>query len=195
MMKAPLTQKKFSNAPGFSVLELLIVVTMISVITGFAFMQIARAHQLMIRANAAQQLAAYLEKARLDSVRRRPTIPAEMAQVAIMNATFYSVTIDSDGNGTLDPPRVISLPADANLQFDVPYPRTIYFNWRGRTVDSAGNIANPSWVTIRSPNYGFTEIDLTSAGQPTFDGPPASSAVINSSPVPAPSFRPNTQIP
>ncbi len=194
-MKAPLTQKDFSDSAGFSVFELLIVVAMITVLTGFAFIQIARARQVMTRANAAQQLTAYLEKARLDSVRRRPATAAEMAQVAIMNATFYSVTIDSNGDGTLDAPQVISLPADANLTFDVPYPRTIYFNWRGRTVDSGGNIANPSFVKILSPYYGFAQIDLTSSGQPSLDGPPPSSAVVNSSPVPTPTFRPNTQIP
>ncbi len=192
-MNAPLTQKKVSNRTGFSVLELLIVVTMILVITGFAFMQIARARQVMTRENAARQLAAYLEKARLDSVRRRPTT-GQMAQVSIMNATFYSVTIDSNGDGTVDAPQVFSLPAEANLTFDVPYPRTIYFNWRGRTVDSGGNIANPSLVTIRSPSYGFTTVNLTSAGQPTLDGPPASSAVINSA-APTPTFRTNTQVP
>lgn len=193
-MNEPLTQQRLNNAAGLSAIELLIVVAMISVLTGFAFIQIARARQLMTRANAAHQLAAYLEKARLDSVRRRPSTTPQMAQVSILNATFYSVTVDSNGDGTLDAPQVISLPTDANLQFDLPYPRTIYFNWRGRTVDSDGNIANPSFVNIRSPNYGSTRIDLTSAGQPTLDGPPASTAVINSA-APAPSFRNNTQVP
>ncbi len=47
----------------------------------------------------------YLEKARVDSVRRRPAAAAEMAQVTILNATFYSVTIDSTGDGTLDAPQ------------------------------------------------------------------------------------------
>jgi type II secretory pathway pseudopilin PulG len=192
-MKAPLTQKGSRKAAGFSVFELLIVVTMISVLAGFALMQITRARQVMTRANAARQLSAYLEKARVDSVRRRPTTNAQMAQVSLLDATSYSVTIDLNGDGTLDAPQVIRLPADANLQFDLPYPRTIYFNWRGRTVDAAGNIANPSFVNISSP-YGSNTIDLTSAGQPTLDGPPPSSAVINSA-APAPSFRNNTQVP
>ena len=192
-MKAPLSQIVHRNAAGFSVFELLIVVTMISVLAGFALLQISRARQVMTRANAARQLSAFLEKARVDSVRRRPTINAQMAQVSLLDATSYSVTIDSNGDGTLDAPQTIRLPADANLQFDLPYPRTIYFNWRGRTVDAAGNIANPSFVNISSP-YGSNTIDLTSAGQPTLDGPPPSSAVINSA-APAPSFRNNTQVP
>jgi type II secretory pathway pseudopilin PulG len=193
-MTASPTSKLTPNATGFSVLELLIVLAMISVLTGFAFIQIARARQLMIRANAANQLTAYLEKARLDSVRRRPTTPAQMAQLSLVNAKSYSVTIDSNGDGTLDAPQVISLPSEANLQFDLPYPRTIYFNWRGRTVDINGNIANPAFLNIRSPNYGSSKIYLTSAGQPTLDGPPASTAVINSA-APNANFRDNTRIP
>jgi len=194
-MKAPSTQREARIAAGFSVFELLIVVAMISVLTGFALLQITRARQVMTRANAARQLSAFLEKARVDSVRRRPTTNTQMAQVSLLDATSYSLRIDLNGDGTLDAAQVIRLPADANLQFDLPYPRTIYFNWRGRTVDAAGNIANPSYIDILSPpNYGSTRIDLTSAGQPTLDGPPPSSAVINSA-APTPSFRNNTQVP
>jgi Tfp pilus assembly protein FimT len=119
-MKAPLTQKIQRNAAGFSVFELLIVVAMISVLTGFALIQITRARQVMTRANAARQLSAFLEKARVDSVRRRPTTNAQMAQVALLDATSYSVSIDLNGDGTLDGPQTIRLPADANLQFDLP---------------------------------------------------------------------------
>src|SRR6266496_1838647 len=106
-MKAPLTQKIQRNAAGFSVFELLIVVAMISVLAGFALLQITRARQVMTRANAARQLSAYLEKARIDSVRRRPTTNAQMAQVALLDATSYSVSIDVNGDGTLDGPQTI----------------------------------------------------------------------------------------
>jgi len=192
-MNAPLTKKCAANNGGFTVLELLIVVSVISVVCGFALMQITRARQVMVRENATRQLGSYLEKARVDSLRRHPAASAQMAQVTLINATFYSVAIDADGNGTLDAPKVFSLPADSNLQFNTPFPRTIYFNWRGRTVDAAGNVASPPFVTI-SDSYGTSRIDLTTAGQPTLQGPPASSAVTNST-APPPSFRSNTQIP
>jgi Tfp pilus assembly protein FimT len=188
------SQKNLTKTRGFSVLELLIVAAMIGVVTGFAFMQIAQARQQMTRANAANQMTAYLEKARVDSVRRRPMTTSQMAQVSILNATFYSVTIDANGDGTIDAPQVIMLPADASLEFALPYPRTIYFNWRGRTVDSAGNVATPDFVNITSAGYGSTRIDLTSAGQPTLDGPPPSSAVLNST-APSANFRDDTQVP
>ena len=192
-MKALLTIKRPDGAAGFTVIELLIVISIISVASGFALMQITSARQVMVRDNAARKLGGYLEKARVDSLRRHPTTSSQMAQVQVINATFYSVTIDADGNGSLDAPKVMSLPGNTNLQFNGPFPRTIYFNWRGRTVDSAGNVASPPFVTI-SNSYGSSRIDLTTAGQPTLQGPPASTPVINST-APTPSFRSKTQIP
>ena len=187
-------EQSLRKSAGFSVLELLIVVAMISVVAGFALLQIFRSQQQMKRANAAQLFAAKLEKARLDSVRRHPLIPAQMAQVSIINESFYSVAIDSTGDGTLDAPTVISLPPNTDFQFNGPFPRTIYFNWRGRTVDAAGAPANPSFVTISSTKFGQSRIDLTSSGQTSLEGPPASSPVTNST-APAPSYRTNTQMP
>jgi hypothetical protein len=104
------------------------------------------------------------------------------------------VTVDADGNGTLDAPKVFSLPANSGLQFNTPFPRTIYFNWRGRTVDAAGNDALPNFITISTASGTPTRLDLTTAGQTTLGGPAASSPVANSTP-PAPNFRPKTQIP
>jgi prepilin-type N-terminal cleavage/methylation domain-containing protein len=192
-MTAPLIKNSLVDSRGFSALELLIVVAMISVISGFAIIQITRGRQDMTRVNAAQQLAAYLEKARLDSVRRHPSL-AQMAQVSIVNANFYTVTIDSDGNGTLDAPQVFNLPAGSGLQFAVPYPRTIYFDGRGRTVDAGGVIIPTSPAVAIFNSYGSSTIDLTTAGQPSLSGPPASTVVTNSA-APAPTFRSNTQIP
>jgi type II secretory pathway pseudopilin PulG len=188
-MKVPLTSHK--NTGGFSVIELLIVVAMISVITGFALIQIVQARQDMTRANAAQQLATYLEKARIDSLRRHPDTSAQMAQVTIVNDSFYTVALDADGNGALDTPLVVSLPANSGLQFNGSFPRTIYFNWRGRSVDAAGNSATPPYVSI-SNTYGESRILLTAAGQPSFEATPPVSPVTNSA-APAPTYRRNTQ--
>lgn len=188
-------EQSHPTSAGFSVLELLIVVAMVSVVTGFALLQIFRSQQQTKRANAAQLFAAHLEKARLDSVRRHPAATsAQMAQVSIINATFYSVTLDSTGDGVLDAPQVVSLPANTDFVFNGPFPRTIYFNWRGRTVDAAGAQVIPSFVTISSTKYGSSQIDLTPAGQPTLDGPPVPSAVLNSI-APGPNYRPHTQMP
>ena len=195
-MKAPLTPKPVNNAAGFSVIELLIVAAMVVVISGFALIQIVRARQVMIRANAVQEFVGYLEKARLDSVRRRPVGTAEMAQVTIVNATFYSVTIDADGNGTLDAPKVIRLPVNTDLQFNGTFPRTIYFNWRGRTVNAANAITAPSTISITSVinGYGSTLINVSDNGQYVIGGSITSNPVNNTNPAPAPTFRDNTKL-
>jgi len=194
-MKAPLTPKTLSKAAGVSILELLIVAAMIAVLSGFALIQIVRARQLMIRANAAQELVGYLGKARLDSIRRHAVGTAEMAQVSLVDTNSYSVTIDADGNGTLDAPRVISLPVNTDLQFTGTLPRTIYFNWRGRTVNTANAITPPLTISILSPTYGSTVINVSDTGQTAIGVSITSDPVTNSSPVPAPTLRDNTQIP
>jgi prepilin-type N-terminal cleavage/methylation domain-containing protein len=190
-LSAPTESELPVEKNGFTVLELLIVLAIISVLSGFALMQITRARQAMIRENAARQFAGYLEKARVDSLRRHPMTSAQMAQVSIINATFYTVTIDANGDGALDTPQVVSLAADG-LQLNGPFPRTIYFNWRGRTVDAAGNVALPAFVTIS--NTLTSRIDLTTEGQPSLAGAPPSSSAVNNSNAPAPAYRPNTQI-
>ena len=193
-MKAPLTQKQIKSAAGFSVFELLIVVAIITVVAGFALMQIVRARDVIVRENATRQLATFIEKARLDSLRRHPMNSPQMAQISLLDATSYTVTTDYNYDGTLDTPRMLRLPPGSNLQFNPPFPRTIYFNWRGRTVDAAGALAVPSFVTISSSPSSLSRIDLTTAGQPILEGLPTIVPVANSTP-PVASLRKNTQIP
>lgn len=191
-MTAPLKKKRSGNDSGFSVVELLIVVVMLSVITGFAITQIAQAKQNMTRANAVRELITNIEKARLDSVRRHATTSTQLAQVAIINANFYSVTLDANGDGVMDAPLVISMPADSNLTIENgPFPRTIMFNWRGRTVDSSGNTTTPDSITIGN-SYGSTTVRVTNAGQTAIDVSPTAGPVSNiDNSVPA--FRDHTQ--
>ena len=193
-MKPPLMTKSSAAESGFSVLELLIVAVMISVLVGFAITQIAQAKQNMTRANAVRELATNIEKARLDSIRRHATATAQMAQVVIMNADFYSVTLDINGDGAVDAPRVIGMPADSGLTIqNGTFPRTIMFNWRGRTVDNAGN-ATPDPDSVRIGNsYGFTTVRITNAGQTAIDLSPAAAPVSNLDNS-VPGFRETTQV-
>jgi Tfp pilus assembly protein FimT len=192
-MKAPLIKKQSSSDAGFSVLELLIVGVMISVMIGFAITQIAKAKQHMTRANAVRELTTYIEKARLDSVRRHATASAQMAQVAIINANFYSVTLDVNGDGTLDAPRVIGMPANSNLTIqNGAFPRTIMFNWRGRTVDTSGNSTNPESVRIGN-SYGSTTVSITNAGQTAIDLAPVATPVSNQD-TSVPALRETTRV-
>ena len=186
------TKRRATNAAGFSVVDLLIVISIVGIVTSFALTTTVRAHRHLARANEIRKFAAHLEKCRLDSIRRRATTAAQMAQITIINASSYSVTMDFDGDGTIDS-RVVSLPVDSALTFNGPFPRTVYFNWRGRTVDAAGNVTVPGSITI-SNSYGANTIVITGAGQPSFDTP-VPAAPVTDSWAPESVFRSQTTIP
>jgi len=181
---------------GISVIELLIVVAMIGVVTTFAVMQISGAQRAMRLTNSAREFMAWLEKARLDSMRRSTLNPAQMARVEITAANSYTVYIDQNGDGTLDPGRTITIPASQAVSFSgINVPQVIRFNWRGRPEDNLGNRLNLSF-SLRSTTGGVdpVPINLTSAGDASlYDN-------INVSPVTVPAtgaanVKTNTTIP
>ena len=151
---------------GISVIELLIVVAMISVVTTFAVMQIAGAQRAMRLTNSAREFMSWLEKARLDSVRRHPMSLGEMARVEITAANSYTVYIDQNGDGALDPGRTVTIPASQGAAFaGINVPLKIYFNWRGRPEDDTGNRLSLSF-SLQSTTGGVAPvpINLTGAG-------------------------------
>src|SRR5437899_1118213 len=99
---APTTMKCIRRGEhGHSMIDLLIVVTIIGIVTSFAFQKIGTAQQSMRVVNTAREMQSYIEKARIDSVRRHAVASAQKASVQIVNSTTYNVTLDSDGSGTL----------------------------------------------------------------------------------------------
>jgi Tfp pilus assembly protein FimT len=153
---------------GVSIVELLIVVLMISIVTAFAVMRIGGAQRAMRLTNSAREFTSWLEKARLDSLRRHPMSNAEMASVTITSANSYSVTIDQNGDGTLDPARTVTIPATHGATFaGITIPTTIYYNWRGRPVDSSGNLLSLSFSLQDAGGSPPNLINMTGAGDVT----------------------------
>lgn len=153
-----------SGERGVSIAELLIVVVMISIVAAFAVMQIAGAQRAISLSNSAREFMTWVEKARLDSLRRHAMSSGEMARVTIASANSYSITIDQNGDGTLDPPRTITIPATNGASFSgLAVPVTVRFNWRGRPVDSAGNLMSLAF-SLRDASGNINPINLTSAG-------------------------------
>lgn len=113
----------FQRQRGFSAVEYLLVLVMISVVAGFAVTSIVRRNRAAYRTSTALELAGYLQKARADSIRRAVTDINQMAQVKIFNRKFYSVAIDGDADGNLDVPLVKSLPEEADVQISGPSQR------------------------------------------------------------------------
>ena len=132
---------------GFATVDFLIVAVIILIVVTYAWTAVTQAQRWQAREGAAQQFASFLERARSDSMRRRATDARQMAQVTVLNEKFYSVTIDENGDGALDVPRVINL-QDQQLKIGGPYPRTFMFDWSGKSVDNTGNALPSTTVTF-----------------------------------------------
>jgi Tfp pilus assembly protein FimT len=191
-LHTPQNRKIIGSEHGFSLLELFIVMTMITIVTTFALMRFAQAQQGMRRANSARELIAYLEQARLDSIRRRAIVPAEMARVTVDSANSYTIVMDRNGDGILDPARTINIPTGQGV-FTRAIPKLIMFNWRGRTVDNANKPSDSLPVELTN-SYGTSTINVSGAGAATVDKNIVVSPVVNTGAT-APTFRRDTQIP
>jgi hypothetical protein len=94
-------------------------------------MGITSARQRIRLTNSSRLLASYIERARVDSVRRHPLNAGEMAGVEVLNTTTYRVRMDFGGSGTVET-------RDINLDDGVVFatdPIALVFDWRGRLVD------------------------------------------------------------
>lgn len=192
--KAAKIRQQFNDVRGFSVLELLIVITMIAVVTAFALMRVVESQRAMRLSDSAREFTAYLEKARIDSIRRHAQTAAEMARITINNPTSYTVTIDLEGSGT-PRSRTINLP-QPGITFNLPsFPAIIQFNWRGRTVDAVTglNVINPAPFNMIDASGHTATINVTGSGDPSVN------SNINVSPVSTSAvsvnLRPKTTIP
>jgi type II secretory pathway pseudopilin PulG len=154
------------NARGFSVTELLLVFAMVSVIAGFAVFSLVRGTRTTNRTNTAVEIANYLQKARLDSMRRNAKEVNQMAQVKIFNRKFYSIAIDGDNDGYLDVPLVMTLPDQPGLEINGPFPKTYIFDWQGQTVDSQNYRMAPQPLTVGNSS-GASAIKFSEDGKIT----------------------------
>lgn len=123
--------KKPTAQRGFSMMQLIVTLAVVSVVSGLAVMGIASARQRIRLTNSSRVLASWAEKARVDSVRRHPTDPAQMSGIEVLNKTTYRVKMDFDGDGTVET-RDITL--DEGVEFATD-PIALVFDWRGRLVD------------------------------------------------------------
>jgi Tfp pilus assembly protein FimT len=123
-----------ANHRGFTLLQLIVVVALITVVSAFGFLGIRNVRAEMRLQNSARRFAIYLEKARLDSVRRRVSPGAE-AQVQTFDpgTSNFLVTMDFDGNGTVESQAFV---LDDGISFGTNA-QTIAFDWRGRITQRA----------------------------------------------------------
>src|ERR1041385_3255746 len=152
---------------GISVLEMIIVISTITILLAFAFVGVTRARASLRLSGAIREFGAYIEKARVDSIRRHADTLAQGAGVSINNdRASYVVSIDFDGNGTLDN-RTIQMPT--GIRFRTV--EAIAFDGRGRTWSTVNGVTTShAQVSISMTNgTTSTSADVTGSGDVTID--------------------------
>src|SRR5215203_5571273 len=83
--KTSMKSTEFNAQSGKSIMELMIVMTVIAILVTFAVGQLGSSKTNLHRQNLAREFKINLERARFDSVKRRATDPSTMANVKILN--------------------------------------------------------------------------------------------------------------
>jgi len=156
------SQKRL-NQKGFSVMQVVITITVIAITSALAVFGIASARTRIRLTNSARLLASYLEKTRVDSVRRHASDAAQMAGVTFLTNRTYRVTMDFDGNGTIETRDVTF---DDGVVVANALPGPIRFDWRGRWVASATD--KKISIALEAAGNQRT-IDVTKSGDVTID--------------------------
>lgn len=144
---------------GFSLTELLVVITILGVLTTLAVLQFRTSKTDFERQRIAREFKVYLERARFDSVKRRAVNTNDMAKITLNSANLFTVAIDFNGDGKLDAAdiRTVDFTQRSDTKIVVSdslnYPITITFNQRGQVIakDNLGNDVTPLF-TICSKN-------------------------------------------
>jgi Tfp pilus assembly protein FimT len=153
--RATLSARKSER--GFSLIQLLVVVVVAVVLSSAGVITIRGARRSLRLSNNARQFAAYIEKTRADSVRRRAQ-PGDESRVQMVTPKLYRVTLAWGGGTTISS-------RDFPLEYDVEFSTnltTIRFDWRGRPTTGT-EIALALTNDVDEP----INIDITGAGDVT----------------------------
>ena len=150
--------KTQNNQMGASLIEVVIVMTLIAVVSAFALIGIVDARDKLRLQNSVAKLASYLEKSRIDAVRRHDS--SGTVGVVFNSPTSYNVTMDFDGTGVATT-RNIPLESGAKV-IDLALP-SVTFNWRGRTSSCTITFA------IQSSQGWQSWVDVSDAGDITIN--------------------------
>jgi type II secretory pathway pseudopilin PulG len=144
---------------GFSLLQLMLAMAVMVIVGTFAFMGITSARDNMRLSGSARQFAAYVEKARIDAVRRHVS-SASPTKVEFVDTNTYRVTMDFDGDG-IATTRDFTFENGVGLFSQPTAPIT--FDWRGRMT------ACTATFSLQNLNGNQTTIDITGSGDVTVD--------------------------
>ncbi len=120
-----------SRQQGFTITQMIITLAIISVISTFGVLGIRTARAQFKLQSSARLFATYVEKARLDAIRRHAEPGQESSIETFGETSTYAVTMDW-GSGVVET-RTFEL--DSGLNFST-IAKKVSFNWRGR-IDEA----------------------------------------------------------
>jgi type II secretory pathway pseudopilin PulG len=176
------TMRKLSGESGMGVTELLIVVAVVAILSGAALINLRSARASLRVQNSVRQLASYMEKARIDAVRRHGE-----AYVKFTSPTSYTVSMDFFNTGA---PVTRSFDFDSGVEIASSELPIVTFNWRGRTLTSGTScVTTFSVKNLSNPDDGLN-VDVSGSGdvtvenqQPSLPNVPYNNTILPSSAV------------
>lgn len=151
--------EKRSSDRGVGIAELVIVLAIIGIVATVALFQIRSSRAAMRVQNSVRQLASYMEKARVDAVRRHGT-----STVSFSDTRTYSVTMDFNNSGTATTRTFTFLD---NVQLASSELPNVTFNWRGRTL-TAGSSCVTTFAVSDNMDHGLS-VDVSGSGDVTVE--------------------------
>lgn len=183
-----LTTGKAHSEAGIGMVELVIVVMIIVIASTFAALGIAKSRNSINLQNSARTFASYVEKARVDAIRRH-----DVTNIDITGPTTYTVTMAFGGTGTV---RVRTFTLEKGVRFtdsnNTPYTLDgsgsaiapngeavswADFNWRGRTSQCS------MFFRMQNSNNERSSVQVAGSGDVTIDTGVYTPASVTTSPV------------
>lgn len=176
------TKRKLTGESGVGTAELMLVVAVVGIISVYALINFRSARASLRVQSSVRQLASYMEKARIDAVRRH-----DNASVTFNTPTSYTVNMDFNNTGT---PIDRSFSFESGVQLASSELPAVVFNWRGRTLTAGTSCVTTFSVKNNSnPNDGLN-VDVSGSGdvtvenqQPTLPNVPYNNTVAASTSV------------
>ena len=156
------TLRKRRGERGFGLPELLIAFAIIAAISVVALVNLKSARASLRVQNSVRQLASYMEKARIDAVRRHTT-----TTVTFTSPTTYTVNMDFNNTGTATD-RSFTFESGVRVANNTELP-TVMFNWRGRTITPGTNCVTTFSVKNDSNDKDGLNVDVSGSGDVTVE--------------------------
>lgn len=150
---------KRSRDSGVGMVELVVVLAIVGIVSTVALLQIRSSRAALRVQNSVRQLASYMEKARVDAVRRHGN-----SIVTFTDSRTYTVNMDFNGSGSTTT-RTFTFLDDVRLaSSELP---EVKFNWRGRTLTS-GSSCVTTFAVSDNMDHGLS-VDVSGSGDVTVE--------------------------